>query len=98
MSFNNQQVSPSNIYATSDLVFLVIILWKKHSPLHWCVKCKSPSKYSKLFNHSMGDEWTIETLKVIFQSGKKHSDSLGFKEELYWDCVEVNNFILSNTS
>ena len=41
----------------------------------------------------MGDEWTIETLKVVSQSGKKNADSLGVKEESYWNFVEVDNFI-----
>ena len=71
MSFNNQQLSPSNIYVTGDLVFLVILLGKKHSSPHWCMKCMSPSKHWKLSNHSMGDEWIIDTLKVMPQSGKK---------------------------
>ena len=44
MSFNNQQLSSSNIYVTGDLAFLVILLGKEHSSPHWCIKCKSPSK------------------------------------------------------
>ena len=71
MLFNNQQFSQSNIYVTGDLVFLVILLGKEHSSLHWCIKCKSPSKHWKLSNHSMGDEWSIETLKVMSQSSKQ---------------------------
>ena len=31
MSFNNQQLSSSNIYVTGDLAFLVILLGKEHS-------------------------------------------------------------------
>ena len=34
----------------------------------------------------MVDEWSIETLKVIILS--KKTDSLGIKEEPYWDFVE----------
>ena len=71
MSFNNQQLSSSNICVTGDLVLLVILLDKKHSSLHWCIKYKSPSKDWKLSNYTMGDEWSIETLKVMFQSGEK---------------------------
>ena len=44
MTFNNQQLSSSNIYVTGDLSFLVILLGKEHSSLHWCMKCQSPSK------------------------------------------------------
>ena len=41
----------------------------------------------------MGNKSTIETLKIMFQSGLKNTDSLGIKEEPYWDFVEVDNFI-----
>ena len=64
-------MSPSNVYVTGYLAFLVILLGKEHSSPHWCIKCKSPSKYWKLSNHSFDDEWTIETLKVMSQSSKK---------------------------
>ena len=43
MSFNNQQLSPSNIYVTGDLACLVVLLGKEQSSPHWCIKCKSPS-------------------------------------------------------
>ena len=56
MIFNNQHVSPSNIYVRGDLVFLVVLLGKEYSSLYWCIKCKSPSKYRKSSNHSMDDE------------------------------------------
>ena len=79
MSFNNQQLSPSNIYVPIDLAFIVILLGKEHSSPYWCIKCKSPSKYRKLSNHSMGDEWTVETLKIMSQVGK-NADNLGVKE------------------
>ena len=65
MSFDNQQLFPSNICVTGDLAFLVILLEKEYSSPHWCIKYKSPSKHCKLSNHSMGGEWTIETLKVM---------------------------------
>ena len=38
MSFNNQQLSSSNIHVTGDLVFLVILLGKEHLSSHWCIK------------------------------------------------------------
>ena len=71
MQFNNEPLSPSNIYVTGDLAFLVILLGKEYSSPHWCIKFKSPSKHWKLSNNSTGGEWTIETLKVMSQSGKK---------------------------
>ena len=93
MTFNNQQLSSSNIYVTGDLVFLVILLGKEHSSPHWCIKCQSTSKYWKLSNHTTGDEWSIENIKIMFQSGKKDAESVGVKEEPYWDFVEVDNYI-----
>ena len=44
MTFNNQQLSSSNIYVTGDHAFLVILLGKDNSSPHWCIKCQSPSK------------------------------------------------------
>ena len=83
MSFNNKQLSSSDIYVTGGLAFLVILLRKEHSSPHCCIKCKIPSKYWKLSNHSMGDEWSIESLKVMFQSRGTNFGSLGVKEEPY---------------
>ena len=41
----------------------------------------------------MSDELTLETLKAMSRSGKKKADSVGVKEEPYWDFVQVDNFI-----
>ena len=41
----------------------------------------------------MGDDWIIETLKVMSQSGKTNTDCLGVKKYSYWDFVEVDHFI-----
>ena len=71
MTFNNHQLSSSNIYVIGDLASLIILLGKEHASPHWCIKCKSPSKDWKLSNHTMGDEWSIENLKVMFHSGGK---------------------------
>ena len=68
MSFNSQQLFSTNIYPTGDLAFLVTLLGKEHIFPHWCIKCKSPPKDWKLSNHSIDDEWSIETLKLMFQS------------------------------
>ena len=37
MIFNNQHLSPSNIYVTGDLAFLVILIGKEHSSPHSCI-------------------------------------------------------------
>ena len=68
------------------------MLGKENSSPHWCIKCKSASKYWKLTDHSIGVAWTIESLKVMSQSEKK-SERLDVKEEPYWDFVRVDNFI-----
>ena len=93
MLFNNQQLSSSNIYVTGDLVFLVIWLGKEYVSPYWWIKCKSPAKHWKLYIHTIGDEWSIENLKIFFQSGEKSTESLGIKEEPYWDFVEVDNYM-----
>ena len=71
MIFNNEYLSPSNIYVTYDLAFLVILLGKNIHLLIGVSKCKLPSKYWKLSDHCMGNKWTIESLKLMLQSGKK---------------------------
>ena len=38
LSFNNQQLSPSNIYLTCDLAFLVILLGTEYVSPHWYMK------------------------------------------------------------
>ena len=69
MIFNNQHISSSNIYITCDLAFFNLFLRKEHSSPHWCTKCKSPSKHGKVCNHSIGDEWILETLKLMSHPG-----------------------------
>ena len=54
--FYDQHISPSNIYLTGDLEFLVILLGNEYSSPHWCITCKSPSKYWKSSDHSMDTE------------------------------------------
>ena len=71
ISFNNQQLSSSNICVAGDLAFLVILLGKEHSSTHCRIKCKSPSQDWKSSNHTMGNKYSIETLKVMFQSSEK---------------------------
>ena len=88
MTFNNQHISLSNIYVTDNLVCLINLLGKEHSSHHSCTKYKSSSKHWKLSDHSMGDEWTIETLKVMSQSGRKKDECLGVKKEYYWNFLK----------
>ena len=59
MIFNNQHVSPSNIYITCDPNVLVLFPYKEYLSPHWCIKCKSSSKNQKVSNNYMGDEWII---------------------------------------
>ena len=49
-------------------------------------------KYWKLCDHSVCDEWIIESLKVISQLGRD-IECLGVKEAPYWNFVAVDNFI-----
>lgn len=61
MLFNDEHISISNIYVMGDLTFLVILLGKKYSSLHWCIKYMSSSKHWKIYDHTLDDEWTINT-------------------------------------
>ena len=56
ISFNNQQLSSSNICVAGDLAYLVILLGKEHSSTHCRIKCKSPSQDWKSSNHTMGNK------------------------------------------
>ena len=59
MAFNNQHLSSFNIYVIGNLLLLFILLGKEYTSPHWCIKCNSPSRYWKLSNHYMGDDWNI---------------------------------------
>ena len=39
-TFNNQQLSITNIYVTSDLAFLVILLSKEYASPKWCIQLR----------------------------------------------------------
>ena len=50
-------------------------------------------KYWKLCDHSVCDEWIIESLKVMSQLGRD-IECLGVKEAPYWDFVAVDNLFI----
>ena len=46
-----------------------------------------------IWSYSMDDECTIETFKVISQSGGGGGGMFRYTEESYWDFTEVDKFI-----
>ena len=46
------------------------VIRKRTCTPHWCIKCQSTAKDWKLSNHTIGDEWSIENIKIMIQSGK----------------------------
>ena len=62
--FDNHQVAITDIYITGDLVFLVILLGKGLS-LEQYLKCKLYPKVWLEYEHKIGEDWTINTLRLI---------------------------------
>ena len=79
---NNHQVSIDNLYVTRDLAFLVILLGKAFPSPKWCFKCKLHLKVWLEHGHTIGEEWTIYTLRLISKSDSTGSARLGEKEDL----------------
>ena len=56
IKFDNQHISISNIYVTSDLEFLVILLGKEFDSPKWRFKCKLHSKAQLEYGNKIGQE------------------------------------------
>ena len=93
MTFVNQQLSISNIYVTDDLAFLVILLGKAFSSSKRCMKCKSYIKIWLECGYKICDDWSIKTLKLIYESDSTGYTRLGVKEVPIWEFVEVDKYI-----
>ena len=93
MTFVNQQLSISNIYVTDDLAFLVILLGKVFSSSKRCMKCKSYIKIWLECGYKICDDWSIKTLKLIYESDSTGYTRLGVKEVPIWEFVEVDKYI-----
>ena len=93
MTFVNQQLSISNISVTDDLAFLVILLGKAFSSPKRCMKCKSYIKIWLECGYKICDDWSIKTLKLIYESDSTGYTRLGVKEVPIWEFVEVDKYI-----
>ena len=68
ISIDNHQLSIDNLYVTSDLEFLVILLGKEFSSPKWCFKCKLNQKVWLEHGYKTGEDWTINDLRLLSQS------------------------------
>ena len=65
------------IYVTSDLAFLVILLGKAFYLPKWCFKWKLYLKAWLEHKHKIGKDWTINNLRLVSESNSTGSAQLG---------------------
>ena len=65
IKIDNHQVSIDNIYVTSDLAFLVILLGKDFSSPKWCFKCKLQPNVWLEHGHKICEDWTLKALRLL---------------------------------
>ena len=80
ISIDNHQLSIDNLYVTGDLAFLVILLGKEFSSPKWCFKCKVNPKIWLEHEYKIGEDWTINALRLVSKSDYTRSARLGVKE------------------
>ena len=90
---DHHQVSIDNLYVTGDLAFLVILLGKEFSSPKWCFKCKLHPKVWLEHGHKIGEDWTINALRLVSESDCTGPAWLGVKEVPIWEFVEVDKYI-----
>ena len=93
ISIDNHQLSIDNLYATGYLTFLVILLGKEFSTPKWCFKCKFNLKVWLEHERKIGQDCTINVLRLISESNCSGPARLGVKESPIWECVELDNCI-----
>ena len=93
ISIDNYQQSIDNLYVTGDLAFLVILLGKEISYPKWCFKYKlNPSVWLE-HGHKIGEDWTINALRLVSESYCSEPAWLGLKEAPIWEFVELHHYI-----
>ena len=80
ISIDNHQLSIDNLYVTSDLAFLVILLGKAFSSPKRCFKYKSNPNVWLEHGHRIGEDWTINTLRLVSESNCTGPARFGVKE------------------
>ena len=96
--FDNHHVSIDNLYVIGDLAFLVILLGTELSSPKWCFKCKLYPKLYLEHAHEIGEDWTINALRLVSESDSTRSSWLGVKEAPVWEFVEVDKYTFSCSS
>ena len=77
---DNHQVSIDNPCVTSDLTFLVILIGKEFSSPKWSFKCKLHPKTWLEYGHTIGEDWTINTLRLVSELYSTGLARLGVKK------------------
>ena len=80
ISIDNRHLSIDNLYVSGDLTFLVILLGKEFSSPKWCFKCKLNTKVWLEHGHKIGEEWTINALRLLSESDRTEPSGLGVKK------------------
>ena len=80
IKIDNHQVSIDNIYVTRDLAFLVILLGKELTSPKWRFKWKLHPKLWLNYMHTIGEDWTINALRLVLESHSTGSVRLGVKK------------------
>ena len=78
IKIDNHQVSIDDIYVTGDLAFFVILCKECSSP-KWCFKYKLHPKVWLKHGYKIGEDWTINTLRLVSESDLTDYVRLGVK-------------------
>ena len=91
ISIDNHQLFVDNLYVTGDLAFLIILLGKRFSFPKWFYKYKLNPKAWLKHGHKIGEDWTINSLRLVLESDCTGLARLGVKEVPIWEFVELDN-------
>ena len=72
---------------------MVILLGKVFSSPKGYFKCKLYSKLWLEHGHNIGEDWTINTLRLVSESDSTGSARLGVKEGPIWEFFEVDKYV-----
>ena len=93
ITIDNHHGSIDMLYVTGDLDFLVILLGKEFSSPKWCFKCKLHPKVWLEYGHKIGEDLTLNALRLISESYSTGSSRLSVNEAPIWECVEGDKYM-----
>ena len=70
---------------------LVILLGKEFSSPKWCFKCKLNLKVWLEHGHKIGEDWTINDLRIVSESDCEGPARLDVKGAPIWEFIELDN-------